>query len=147
MQWREIDVTSAITANTGSINIGPMEISGTTFQITQDAYDNANFYRLESYINLPLINYNTGMTFGDEYFFYGTVHSDVQATIYEMKYLVNLADSQYIRSSNPKWSLGKDVYFTEVGLYNSDKELLLMSKLQNPEKRQGVQQITVKYDF
>ena len=36
MQWREIDVTSAITANTGSINIGPLEISGTTFQITKD---------------------------------------------------------------------------------------------------------------
>ncbi len=61
--------------------------------------------------------------------------------------MVNLADSQYIRSSNPKWSLGKDVYFTEVGLYNSDQDLLMMSKLQNPEKRQGVQQITVKYDF
>jgi hypothetical protein len=147
MQWKEIDVTAAITANTGSINIGASEISGTTFQITKDAYDNANYYRLENYINLPLINYNTGMTFGDEYFFYGTVHSDVQATIYEMKYLVNLADSQYIRSSNPRWSLGKDMYFTEVGLYNSDKELLMMSKLQNPEKRQGVQQITVKYDF
>jgi len=93
MQWREIDVTSAITANTGSINIGPLEISGTTFQITKDEYDNASFYRLENYIELPLINYNTGMTFGDEYFFYGTVHSDVQATIYEMRYLVNLADS------------------------------------------------------
>ncbi len=74
MQWREIDVTSAITANTGSINIGPLEISGTTFQITKDEYDNASFYRLENYIELPLINYNTGMTFGDEYFFYGTVH-------------------------------------------------------------------------
>jgi hypothetical protein len=134
MLWREIDVTSAITANTGSINISAAEISGTTFQVTKLDYDSASFYRLEDYIDLPLLNYNTGMTFGEEYFFYGNVETDVQATIYEMKYLVNLATSQYIRSSNPTWSSGIPVYFTEVGLYNSDKELLVYTKLQSPEK-------------
>jgi hypothetical protein len=147
MLWREIDVTSAITANTGSINISGAEISGTTFQITKSQYDSASFYRLENYIDLPLLNYNTGMTFGEEYFFYGNVETDVQATIYEMKYLVNLATSQYLRSSNPTWTSGTPVYFTEVGLYNSNKELLMYTKLQSPEKRQGVQQIAVKYDF
>ena len=64
-----------------------------------------------------------------------------------MKYLVNLSTSQYIRSSNPTWSFGQDVYFTEVGLYDTDKNLLMYTKLQSPEKRQGVQQIAVKYDF
>lgn len=145
--WREIDVTSAITANTGSINIGPMEISGTTFQITKNLYDNAGYYRLDQVVNLPLLNLNTGMTFGEEYFFYGTLKTDVEATIYEMRYLINLATSQYIRSSNPTWNLGKDMYFSEVGLFNSDKEMLFVTKLQSPEKRQGVQQIVVKYDF
>ena len=147
MLWREIDVTSAITANTGSINISSAEISGTTFQITKAQYNSASYYRLENYIDLPLLNYNTGMTFGEEYFFYGNVETDVQATIYEMRYLVNLATSQYIRSSNPTWTSGTPVYFTEVGLYNSNKELLMYTKLQSPEKRQGVQQIAVKYDF
>lgn len=146
-EWKEIDVTATISANTGSINIGPAEISGTTFQITKDLYDNADFYRLEDIIDLPLLNLSTGMTFGEEYFFYGTLKTDVEATIYEMRYLINLATSQYIRSSNPTWNLGKDMYFTEVGLFNSDKELLFMTKLQSPEKRQGVQQIVVKYDF
>jgi hypothetical protein len=87
------------------------------------------------------------MTFGEEYFFYGTVKTDVEATIYELRYLINLADSQYIRSSNPTWSLGKDMYFSEVGLFNADQEILFITKLQNPEKRQGVQQVVVKYDF
>ena len=147
MQWREIDVTAAITGNTGSINIGPAEISGTTYQITKNDYENAPIYRLENVITMPLLNYNTGMTFGEEYYFYGNVQTDVQATIYEMKYLINLATSQYVRSSNPTWSDGNDLYFTEIGLYNSDKELMMISKLQSPEKRQGVQQIAVKYDF
>ncbi len=146
-QWKEIDVTSSISANTGSINIGAAEISGTTFQITQDLYENAPYYRLENFIDMPLLNYSTGMTFGEEYYFYGTLETDVEATIYEMRYLVNLADSQYIRSSNPTWTSGKDMYFSEVGLFNSDQEMLFITKLQNPEKRQGVQQIVVKYDF
>jgi hypothetical protein len=147
MQWREIDVTSAITANTGSINISAAEISGTTFQITKSEYNSASYYRLEDIIDLPLINYNTGMTFGEEYSFYGNIEADVQATIYELRYLVNLATSQYIRSSNPTWTTGTSVYFTEVGLYDTDKNLLMYTKLQSPEKRQGVQQIAVKYDF
>jgi hypothetical protein len=87
------------------------------------------------------------MTFGDEFYFYGTLQSDVQATIYEMRYLVNLSTSQYVRSSNPTWNFGDDVYFTEVGLFDIDKNLLMYTKLQSPEKRQGVQQIVVKYDF
>ena len=146
-QWREIDVTASISANTGSINIGASEISGTTFQITKSLYENASAYRLEDVIDMPLLNYSTGMTFGEEYFFYGNLKTDVEATIYEMRYLINLATSQYIRSSNPTWANSKDLYFSEVGLYNSDKEMLFITKLQNPEKRQGVQQIVVKYDF
>ena len=116
-------------------------------KITKNDYENAPIYRLENVITMPLLNYNTGMTFGEEYYFYGNVQTDVQATIYEMKYLINLATSQYVRSSNPTWSDGNDLYFTEIGLYNSDKELMMISKLQSPEKRQGVQQIAVKYDF
>jgi hypothetical protein len=147
MSWVEIDVTSAITANTGSINISAAELTGTTFQITKSLYESASLYSLESYIDLPLLNYNTGMTFGEEYYFYGNIETDVQATIYEMRYLVNLANSQYIRSSNPTWNFGDNVYFTEIGLFDNDKNMLIYSKLQSPAKRQGVQQITIKYDF
>ena len=147
MGWVQIDVTSAITANTGSINISGSELSGTTFQLTKTMYENASSYQLSNYIDLPLLNYSTGMTFGDEYFFYGVLQTDIQATIYEMRYLVNLATSQYIRSSNPTWNSTSDVYFTEVGLFDADKNMLMYTKLQSPEKRQGVQQIVVKYDF
>ncbi len=147
MSWVEIDVTSAITANTGSINISGAELSGTTFQLTKALYDGGTTYALDDYIDLPLLNTTTGMTFGDEYFFYGILDTDVQATIYEMRYLVNLATSQYIRSSNPTWNFGDSVYFTEVGLFDTNKDMLMYTKLQSPEKRQGVQQIVVKYDF
>ena len=79
-------------------------------------------------------------------FFYGTVKTDVAATIYVMNYRVNLGQAQYLDSSNPTWT-GSNPYVTEVGLYNSDKDLMIISKVQSPEKRQGVQQYTIKFDF
>jgi hypothetical protein len=36
---------------------------------------------------------------------------------------------------------------TEVGLYDGDKNLLVLSKFQSPEIRQGVQQVAIKLDF
>jgi hypothetical protein len=38
-------------------------------------------------------------------------------------------------------------YLTEIGLYNLQKELMILSKLQYPVLRQGLQQFLVKYDF
>jgi hypothetical protein len=36
---------------------------------------------------------------------------------------------------------------TEIGLYDSNKDLIVISKLQSPELRQGIQQYVVKLDF
>ena len=63
-----------------------------------------------------------------------------------MNYQVNLGQTQFLDSSNPT-SSGESPYVTEVGLYNSDKDLMIISKVQSPEKRQGVQQYTIKFDF
>ena len=76
------------------------------------------------------------MNFGDEFFFYGTLKSDIAATIYVMNYQVNLGQTQYLDSSNPTWQ-GNSPYVTEVGLYNSDKDLMIMSKVQSPEREWG----------
>ena len=35
------------------------------------------------------------LQFGDEYFFNGQLQTDIMATIYEMKYNVNLSSSQF----------------------------------------------------
>ena len=36
---------------------------------------------------------------------------------------------------------------TEIGLYDTDKNLLVLSKFQSPQVRQGLQQVVVKLDF
>jgi hypothetical protein len=63
-----------------------------------------------------------------------------------MRYKINLGFSEFQSSSNPSWSGGTS-YITDIGLYDSDKNLMIISKMQSPIVRQGIQQFLVKFDF
>jgi hypothetical protein len=91
----------------------------------------------------------TGQTlnFGDEFYFYGDIETDIQATIYEMKYKVNLSGAEFQNTSNPTWTKGTKSYITEISLLDKNKDILVVSKLQSPVLRQGIQQFVVKLDF
>lgn len=145
--WKEIDVTSQLSATTVGGYINASGMTNTTIQLTKSMYDTASTYNLSNYLNLVPIG-STGLTlnFGGEYFFFGNIQTDIQATIYVMNFLCNLGQTQFFDSSNPTWT-GNNPYVTEVGLYNADKELMVISKIQSPEKRQGIQQYPIKLDF
>jgi hypothetical protein len=87
------------------------------------------------------------LNFGDEYYFYGSLETDIEATIYEMRCKVNLSNTEFKISTNPTWNTTTKPYLTEIGLYDSDKNLMIVSKLQSPVLRQGVQQFLIKFDF
>lgn len=149
--WKHIDVTPYISATTVNGYLTMSGLTGTTFQIDlasyQNAVDNGDIYNLADYINIPTNNQTSYLNFGDEYYFYGNFTTDISATIYEMRYLVNLGRNQFTNTSNPTWTSGTTSYVTEIGLYDSNKDLIVISKLQSPELRQGIQQYVVKLDF
>ena len=96
---------------------------------------------------VPIGQTDPKLNFGDEYYFYGNVETDIQATIYEMKYKINLGQAEFLKSQNPSWVDGTPSYITEIGLFDENKDLLIMSKLQSPTLRQGIQQYVVKLDL
>ena len=148
-EWRVIDFTSMVSATTINGYITVEGLTGTTFVITSDDYDNAenNIYNL-NYLSLPENNYaGTSLNFGDEYYFYGALETDIQATIYEMKYKINLSATEFQASSNPTWSSTVKPYISEIGLYDTEDNLMIISKLQSPVLRQGLQQFLIKFDF
>jgi len=147
--WKEIDVTSQLSATTIGGFLTQTGMTGTTIQLTKNMYDTAGTYNLSNYINLVPIGASSGLTlnFGGEYFFFGSIQTDIQATIYVMNFLCNLGQTQFFDSSNPTWDGTTPPYVTEVALYNADKELMVISKIQSPEKRQGIQQYPIKLDF
>ena len=146
-QWIEIDVTPDLSGTLVGGYLTASGITGTTFTISQNDYSSGTTYDLNNYIDIPMNGETNKMNFGDEYFFYGNVDTDIQATIYEMKYAVNLPEEQFTNSSNPTSSISQNKYVTEIGLYNSNNDLMILSKLQYPVLRQGIQQFLIKYDF
>jgi hypothetical protein len=147
-EWKIIDFTPQISATTVNGYLTVDSLTGTTFTITEENYAAADDYNLNDFI--PLVDRNTtspSLNFGDEYYFYGSLETDIEATIYEMKYKINLGQAEFQSTSNPTWTKGTSSYITEIGLYDSDKNLMIISKLQSPVLRQGIQQFLVKFDF
>lgn len=149
--WLVYDVTSELTGSSVNGYITMSGITGTTFQIDAETYNTLSssnvYWNLGPVLNLPQLGETEKLNFGDEYFFYGNLNTDISATIYEMRYLINLGRNQFTNTSNPTWLSGTTSYVTEIGLYNQNKDLLVISKLQSPEIRQGIQQYVVKLDF
>jgi hypothetical protein len=144
--WKVIDVTSQLQSAMINGYITQSSITGTTFVINTDNLSTSTPYILGNEISIPDNNSNL-LNFGDEYFFYGNLETDIQATIYQMKYLINLSRNQFTDTSNPTWTSGTTSYVSEIGLYDVNKDLIVISKLQSPEIRQGIQQYVVKLDF
>jgi hypothetical protein len=145
-EWKIIDFTDQLSGTSINGFITQSGLTGNTFVITQDLYNNADTYVLTDYIDLPS-GTTSSLNFGDEYYFYGNIETDIQATIYEMRYKINLGQSEFLASSNPTWDSTKKVHISEIGLYDSDKTLMIVSKLQSPYQRTGIQQFVVKFDF
>ena len=145
--WKIIDYSEVVTGGTGGEYILPQDMVANTFVITKDLYDAAPFYDLGEYMSIPTLAQPEVLNFGDEYFFYGNLETDIQATIYEMRYLCNLTYNQFNNTSNPTWTSGTTPYITEIGLYDDKKNLIVISKLQSPQVRQGIQQFLIKLDF
>lgn len=145
--WRIINYTSQVTTN-GSGYIVPSSLTNTPFVISKTKYESSSTYNLNNFVSLvPLGDTGISLNFGQEYAFFGNVKTDIQATVYEMKYLVNLPYNQFNVSTNPTHDDGETLYISEIGLYDSNNDLLVLTKTQSPIKREGVQQFIVKYDF
>jgi hypothetical protein len=146
--WKKIDFTPQIQNTFVDGYITQNSLTGTTFIISPDNYDSAPYYNLNDYISLTPVGYTgQSLNFGDEYYFYGSFETDIMATIYEMKYKINLSSSEFQVSTNPSWTPGTKSYVTEIALLDDNKDILVMSKLQSPTLRQGIQQYVIKIDI
>ena len=128
-------------------NITASGMTAQTFTVTYDLYNSAPYYNLSDYIDLPTITEPDELNFGDEFFFYGNVSSDIMATIYELKAICNLPSNSFTNTKNPTWNDTYSPYISEIGIYDEDKDLIIISKLQSPQLRQGTQQFVVQLDF
>ena len=145
--WKLIDFTSQIASTRVNGYIPKSGLTKTTFVISESNYSGGTTYELNQFIDLPENGESTKLNFGDEYFFYGNIQTGIVATIYDMRYAINLVNTQFLTSTNPTYSSSGKKYVTEIGLYNSNKELMVISKLSSPTLREGSQQYNISLDF
>jgi len=160
--WLYKDVTSYV-VNHSTGQISAANLIATTFYLTGQDINGGNgvcggysstTYTMDNFVSVSTTP--ADLQFGDEYFFYGSLETDIMATIYEMRHVVQLGTGEFDTSLNPTWvdysNAGgtTERFITEIGLYDNENgvpDLMAIAKLQSPVKREQEQQFTITIDF
>ena len=84
-------------------------------------------------------NANTDrLQFGDERFFYGNLETYIGATIFKSIFNIKVSADDFQTTGNPtrlnSSSNAPDIRVTEVGIYDSTGDLVMIGKLSKPVK-------------
>jgi len=128
-EWRYVDVTNQI-QNHGQY-LSANDLTNTVFYIQFNNYDNYPIYNL-NYLSYPQYNQSDKLSFGDETYFFGVVETEIKADVYTTDISINLPLNEFNTSTNSTWDGNSKVYISEIGIYDSDKNLVAIGKLNNP---------------
>jgi hypothetical protein len=157
--WTEVDITSLIPNHTVGQFINPNNLIDFNFIITGLMVEDGKLFDLENYLTINGVVGNTNNIpnepssepqFGDEQPFPGSIKLVRSTDIEEMRFLLNLPDTQFTETQNPTYSnvaRVNDKYVTEVVLLDQNKDVLVVAKTATPVKRIGTQVFSVKLDF
>ena len=140
--WKAYDFTStAITVNVGE-TIDPKLLENQTPTTTGFVLDvlkdmSASTFNLYPVLNMAPNNQPTYLQFGDERFFYGNIQTFIGATIFKTIFDIRLNSSYFNTTTNPTRSTDPttnppDIRVTEVGIYDSNQNLVCIGKLSQP---------------
>jgi hypothetical protein len=79
----------------------------------------------------------SGLTFGDETFFFGNIQTTIMATVYKSVMTVLVPDTEFNSSNNSSFDnlQDDDTYLTEIGILNNDNVLVAVGKPTYPIKK------------
>jgi len=142
--WKVYDYTStAITTTTGE-TINPQLLENQNpitndFVLTLLRDNAASQFDLISILNMPNINQPNNLQFGDERFFYGNIQTYIGASIYKTIFDIRVDSNTFNTTTNPTRSTDlttnpATIRLTEVGVYDSNFNLVCIGKVSNPVK-------------
>ncbi len=135
-QWKWFDVTEQIIGYVSGQTLSGEDLTSTVFRVPIGQYSLAPYYNLD-YLNYPASA--TGATpttsllsFGDETYFMGNVTTSIEAIAYTMDLAINLPLNQFNSTTNGTWDGTQQVFISEIGVYDADKNLVGIAKLNDP---------------
>ena len=142
--WKEIDFSSSVSSG-GMVSKEFLEIQnplatpiGTpTLQLTSANTNLSDYYSVIDTLSMAPNNSPELLQFGDERFFYGNVETFIGATIFKtiFKIAINSTDfnsTSNISRNNDVTTNPPNLKVSEVGIYDSDGDLVIISKLSVP---------------
>lgn len=129
------------TGETGHTTIDPLYLQAQTFVISQQDYDSGTTYSLTGKYSAFTMNNDSfassGLTFGDETFFYGNIKTGILSTVYKTSITVYARNDEFNSSNNITYDGTKDTntFITEVGVLSVGGELVAVGKPSYPIKK------------
>lgn len=147
--WNVIDMTSShLTMNNSGSDIIPQRLNEQNSYVTQfkiddiKAMQSTEIYDLENYCI-----FCDNFTMGNEQVFLGNVSAKAGSVIYKTKIIITI-DNEFAFTSNKTYTEG-DFYLSDIGIYNEDKQLMMVSKLSFPLpiNNNDVTRLEISMDF
>lgn len=140
--WKTYDFTSTAITQTVGATINPKLLEIQTpatngFILTDTINLAATQYDITQSLSIAPNSDSTILQFGDERLYYGNIQSYIGATIYKTIFDIRINSGQYSVTSNPTRSKDlstnpPNIKVSEVGIYDSDKNLVIIGKLSTP---------------
>jgi hypothetical protein len=139
-EWKRIsDVVGngIYTGDTGDLTIDPLKLNAYQFIISQEDYNSGTTYYLDSAFTGNTDHSLTGLTFGDESFFFGNVQTDILATTYKTVITTYAKNDSLNSSNNPTFDsiLDEETYITEIGILDTQGNLVAVGKPTYPIRK------------
>jgi len=133
-KWVIFDVTDKIENHTVGNLINKTDLVNTVFEIKIfDYVSSENYYNID-YLYYPTKYENDvdKLCFGDEEYLIGNIETDIGATAYTTDIPLSLPTEEYNFTTNKTWTEGNDIYITEIGIYDENRKLVAIGKLNRP---------------
>ena len=140
--WKEYDFTSTAITDTIGETIDPKLLENQSPLITGFNLDLLKDNSATIFSLIDILNYAPNMSpeklqFGDERFFYGNLNTYIGATIYKTIFDIRINSGEYDSTTNTTRSTDTttnpaNIKVSEVGIYDTDKNLVCIGKLSTP---------------
>lgn len=142
--WKVYDyTTSGLTTSVGE-SINPLQLENQSpvtngFVIDMIKDSGTTTYDITQSLSMAALADPQVLQFGDERFFYGNLETYIGATIFKTIFDIRINSGQFIATTNETRSTDittnpPDIRISEVGIYDSDNDLVVIGKLSRPIK-------------
>ena len=138
------------TGDSTDYSIDPLKLAGYNFILSQEDYNSGTTYTLpRNFTGETDFNGLTGLTFGNESFFYGNVTADILAVTYKTLITAVASNNDFNDSLNNSFDslLDSGTYITKVAVFDANNNLVAVGKPSYPIPKNSARYIVVQLEM